>query len=727
VKRSFRLPVRPVSAQDGVVDNWLLFLGAGASVSAPAGLPDFALLSEGVLGALGWTWRPSPDPQRPELGAWDHAVYPSFEPASFAAEVLFGTLHGFGVRFAGEVARVLADEHHEPNAAHHVAAGVLACGGLVWTPNVDLCVERAFAGRSGGSPPRAGRAGGREGVPLLPLTMAGPGSLVKFHGTVEDPQTLAFTDRELLTPLPAQDVEHLVSLARDRRVVLYGYAGADADLADLLEAVFGAAAGVVWYEPKAYQRDYIRQAFPAANIEFAPPFLPDGGLRETVPPTARAFVTDATAHGFTVPDLVAASFAEVLPRQAPRVSLPEPPGITQARLVMRFGAPASEAEAVKTARERDLRAFRWRTIPWHLRWAFSRSLYAGGMAAGVVRAAARARPVLTLPGMRPFRDAVITRQCALLLPRGRWQDVAELTTWAIRNRRLPGGRPYPSDLYYRAYAHRYLMEPGQAARDADAAVDGLASALDPERLAGALLESGAAAIYQGRFDDALKRAFDLRFRRGRYAIPRWQSWGGWLAAAALCHLRKPAEAREALKAAEPRFASEGYQQALADLETIALLADRVDLALGESRPFPHVTHYDAARTPRQRDDLDLVLADLAIASGEMSGARQRYDRVGQRPSCPAAAAWAALGLAEADRLAGDPAAGKAFARVAELARDRGAHWLAVQAILGMAECGDDRALDRWRELRTVLPADLARPSVTDLALGEPRILWTVTI
>jgi hypothetical protein len=48
------------------MEDWLLFLGAGASVAAPACLPDFALLSEGVLGALGWTWKPSPDLQHPE-------------------------------------------------------------------------------------------------------------------------------------------------------------------------------------------------------------------------------------------------------------------------------------------------------------------------------------------------------------------------------------------------------------------------------------------------------------------------------------------------------------------------------------------------------------------------------------------------------------------------------------------------------------------------------------
>src|SRR5215470_3348408 len=145
------------------MDDWLLFLGAGASVAAPACLPDFAKLSEGVLGGLGWTWHPSDGPST--VGEWRQAPYPPFSRVNLAAEVLFGTLYSFGAPFAGEVARVLSDMRHQPNAAHYVAADVLARGGLVWTPNVDLCIEQAFAGRAGTSLPRAGRAGGREGVP----------------------------------------------------------------------------------------------------------------------------------------------------------------------------------------------------------------------------------------------------------------------------------------------------------------------------------------------------------------------------------------------------------------------------------------------------------------------------------------------------------------------------------------------------------------------------------
>ncbi len=245
--------------------DWLMFLGAGASVPAPAMLPAFEALARGVLGAIGWerVW------DKNGTGWWRHASYPEFESDAVAAEVLFGTLHMFGVPFAGQVARVLSDPARTPNVVHHVAAVVLANGGMVWTTNVDLMVERASAALYP-APARAGRAADKSGGLLAALREAGPGTLVKFHGTAEAPATLAFTDRELMTPLPRADVDHLAELARGKRIILYGYAGADADLAGLLDAAFEVAAEVVWYEPVTKRRDDIREAFPAARLRFAP-------------------------------------------------------------------------------------------------------------------------------------------------------------------------------------------------------------------------------------------------------------------------------------------------------------------------------------------------------------------------------------------------------------------------------------------------------------------------
>jgi len=189
--------------------RWLLILGAGASMAPPSRLPSFAELFAGVLESIGW---------RPLDGRWCRPGYPSFAEPDIPAEVLFGTLRRFGVDFAGEVAAALRSI--EPNAVHDVAARVLAHGGAVWTTNIDLGVEAASCEqprRAGRAVPARGGHGAGAGV-LPPLSSAGPGTLVKFHGTAEDPGTLAFTDAELLAPLADDVIRHLVgTAARDRR------------------------------------------------------------------------------------------------------------------------------------------------------------------------------------------------------------------------------------------------------------------------------------------------------------------------------------------------------------------------------------------------------------------------------------------------------------------------------------------------------------------------------
>ena len=92
---------------------------------------------------------------------------------------------------------------------------------------------------------------------------------------------------------------------------------------------------------------------------------------------------------------------------------------------------------------------------------------------------------------------------------------------------------------------------------------------------------------------------------------------------------------------------------------------------------------DAARRGRYRDDLDLLLADIAIAQGRRDEAVDRITRVRSDPSCPIAEMWARIGSAELDRL-GDhrEAAAEAFAALADDAHGRGATWLELQAVAG---------------------------------------------
>ena len=170
------------------MEDWLLFLGAGASVASPTRRPLFLALAAGVLRALGW--RPG---ELEGQKAWIHSRYPPFSDPDLSAEVLFGALRRFGVPFTDQLAGVFADA--DPNAVHQVAASALAAGGCVWTTNVDTAIEAACHER-GLEPPLAGRAADRAPELLRPLKQAAPGTLVKLHGSAAVPETMAFTDRD---------------------------------------------------------------------------------------------------------------------------------------------------------------------------------------------------------------------------------------------------------------------------------------------------------------------------------------------------------------------------------------------------------------------------------------------------------------------------------------------------------------------------------------------------
>ena len=397
----------------GPVTEWVLFLGAGASVSAPTRLPAFPSLARGVLAGVGWRYR---------NGSWRQKGFPTFvDPGRvISPEVLFGTLQAYEVDFAPKIADVL--DVDRPNAAHRVAAAVIESGGMVWTTNVDLAVEAACRQRGLREPPRFGRQtprrqerrsrrnAGFEELPkpplLAPLIGAGPGGLVKFHGTAEDPTTLAFTDRELMTPLADKDAEHLARQVKHRTLVLYGYAGADADLADVLELAIDRADRVLWFEPSLETRDAIGLFFPTVGDGLVPT-LPDEvdahDLGQTVPPTARAFLETARLDGYMVDDDDDPPFAATQESPPdPEVDIGSTPGIMSARLVERFGPSSEELHALFAALRRDLLAWRWSLFPAYARWTFSRSLYNHGIAARMVRI----RVAVSLAVRVPWRPSV---------------------------------------------------------------------------------------------------------------------------------------------------------------------------------------------------------------------------------------------------------------------------------------------------------------------------------
>jgi len=426
-------------------------------------------------------------------------------------------------------------------------------------------------------------------------------------------------------------------------------------------------------------------------------------------------------HADVVPGITPDVFArEMLQGERPpldvRLSITSPPAIVHARLVERFGDWRADERALRAARRADALHLRARSLPAHTRWAMGRSLYGDGLLARVVEWFAGRREILD--GLRPTaaRDYLITGASALRLQQRDWDRVREFAGWAVQRRGAP------ADYYYLAYGLRYSMRVEQARRAADAAERGLSASGDPERHAGAVLEQGCAAIYQGRFGDARRYAFELAQRTGRYAIPRWRAWGFWLDGIALCYERDPDAADEAFDRAMRRFEQEGRPGPVADVLTGRVLADRVRLALGR-RASPSTNLSDAEELGgRYLDDRALVLADVHLASRQADEAERLLRRVAASPSCPVAGAWASLGLAEVARLDGDQRAADRFAELAQFASESGAHWLGVQAAIGLGLSEDPRAAAIW----AALPAELRSDTAVATGLGRPRVLWMMT-
>jgi hypothetical protein len=707
----------------------LIMLGAGASRAGPTFMPAFDGMRTAILARLGWRW---------DAGSRSY-VHPEpigrrqFPPLSSArltardapAEVVFGTLHRFEIPFAAQVESTLAEWQPRFNAVHLASATALRGGCPVWTPNIDLGVERACSSPTEALPKRVivGERG-EDGKPVpVDFGSVDTTTLLKFHGSVDAPGSLAFTDLQLLAPYSDDEVQHLARLARDRTFVLYGYAGKDADLRRLLIASMSAATDVRWFEPSNAVRDYIRRSFRDVQVSFDPDELPydDSRVADNVEVTASSFLSYADSE-----DLLEHAGPEIRrslgTTETRDVSFDfDPPAIAQARLVERFGRAGDVAWALAAARRADLLRPRPTHVSAHCRWALSRSLYSDkGLLRRVIGAAAR-RPKALRYAPHRIASVVYDKGTAVLLPAGEIDALYDLTTQAREQPWREGGLRHGSDLYYRAHALRYLDRPEEARVMLDKAgrllVDRWGGS-DAERYAGVLLDAGIVALYQARIDDAFEAADALVFGPGCYAIGRWSGWGHWLWA--MSHLYSCAfpgadvdidaatkKADEHIDAAEADFCDSELDRARGDVQVLRLLRHRLRIAAGHDEDPPETS---ARLTRRQSDDIALLHADIALARGHFEQADARLSVVERASATAVAVAWSRFGRAViAHRTR---AAGPDLADIEGDAIRVGAWWLAAQARLarGDAEVEVEHAPHR--------------PRVR--AVGAPSVLWLLT-
>jgi hypothetical protein len=302
----------------------------------------------------------------------------------------------------------------------------------------------------------------------------------------------------------------------------------------------------------------------------------------------------------------------------------------------------------------------------------------------------------------------------------------------------------PVDHYYLGHALRYAGEVTQARAHQRLAEIGFSEsgprAADPERLAGAILEQGVLDLNQGRFSDALGRGSDLVAMRGRYAIQRWGAWGHWLLGAAHIYQLQIEAGMADVGAADDWFAAVGDARQRVDGRIMALLAARVSQALGVSEPpliskvlgqggpSPAKSPSSGARhapiTERQRDDIALVEADIALGQGRVDDGARLVSGMTRRPATTIGGHWAELVRTEVTRSRGGDAI-PGFTAVAAQSGRIGATWLQLQAVAGLARCGAPGAAARWDQLAGAMQLNSIE-RLRQLTFADRPLLWAVT-
>jgi len=706
------------------MSDWMMFLGAGASMANPTNIPGFDRLRDEILNALGWDKHDDIYVHPKPVGGRDFPDLRSSRlSARFApAEVVFGTLHRFGVPFASQVERLLLEPRPDFNAVHAVAAAVLAGEGPVWTPNIDVAVEDAYQSASNSGIRRVVVGERDESGRRLEFRadQVADGVLFKVHGSADLPGSLAFTDLELLAPYNRDEIEHLSELARGRRLVFYGYRGADTDLRTLVEACITKASEVVWYELDPGSRDAIGRAF-GDRVRFGPEQLPsrDGSdWQANLAATAEQFLVQADDAGLSPEAQLRADLGSAGRRRPVRISFdPDPPAIVQARLVERFGRADDEKDALSAARRADLLTKHPHAVSAHIHWALSSSLYLrGGLLGRVVRAAA-GHPTLSAALPTRFRTFVFDKGPAMLLSRGRHTQLRDLSERALSLEERSDPLRRGSDLYYRAHSLRYLNRPDAARRDLDEAARLLvdrSGRSDAERYAGVLLERGINAIGRAKPAEAFSAADDLVKGPGRYAIGRWSGWGHWLwGMAHLYSLAVPGDIRSGNSLADAAteldlawldFKDSDLTTGLGDVYIGRLLLYRLQMACSQPGTEPQAPEL----SQRQHQDQLLLFADIALADADVEAALSHLDAVDRLQPSELTASLARFARAEiAHRF---KTSGPSLAEIQSEAEAVGAYFLAGQAALGLSEEAETATAN----------GQLIR------AVGTPRVLWLLT-
>ena len=556
-------------------EKLFVFVGAGVSLSVPAGLPLFGWIRDELLIQLGLDdYVPPSRPEHPRTEQQQVA-------AGLVPEPFLLALQGGGVDIAGWLQGTL--EGGEPNAAH-VALAQLAVGGArVWTVNFDTLIERAS------------RLMLR--VCAWPSTPSGDAQLLKPHGTLTG--QLIVTADQVLKGLEPSWERQLRADVEGRTVIFVGYSGWDLDFQPLWNDALQAAGTVLWFDmpdpaEQERKRGLLHAVERSGRLEFPQRSPPTPGAR---PNPSWDFVEWCQQHDLIdIDDGLVARLHERIPATTyPRLqgSVPFARAATQQVLGDSLAARRSYVRLALLGPQRDRAAGQLTAL----------TLNHGGRLVGAVLAFARVVPSIGSRA-KALRGVALRKRATILSNRGQHSAV-------IRATARPWTDHESTRLVLRACALRMTASLDEAAAVADAAMRQSLQEGHPVRAAHAAFQQGLSLIWAGRLDEAERHIHDRQRPYAALASTRWVAWADFTEAVLAIHRRRLESALRALDVGAIRFRADGLIDGQIDIDTVRLTALRL---AGDDDAF------DSHRRRLER------LADPTIRQGTHYARGSRFTR-----------------------------------------------------------------------------------------------------
>lgn len=608
-------------------EDLFVFVGAGASVSPPAGLANFEELRDEILRQLGLSafvrGASDEDPAKVEVVC---ALVPEpfmldLKDAEIPVEPWLEEVLGAG----------------SPNAVHKALAALILAGAKVWTVNFESLIERADPGVKATAWPNA---------------PASDASLIKAHGTLGG--RLIFAADQVLAPLSDVWRQRLRADVDGRTVVFLGYRGRDLDFQPVWSDVLAGAHRVIWFE----QRD------------------PSDPMRAAEQTWKEMLLREVNARG-----------ALVFPPAAPPPPTTEPAPGSYPNASWDFVCWCREQNLVDVNPEFALRLLEKRAapdfplLPGDRTWAKPMVLGHLGDYIGardrylslLVRAGTRRRAAGSLVRLQVTHGGRVTGallRCAEFAPPfGRWRTWRttakrkRLTIYhraavhraVLRGTRHIGEGDISTLLILRAASLRVTGSLDEAAATAEKAFRRARREEHAVRAAHAAFQKANALLWAERIDEA---SHCLRYELQPFAVNASNRWVAWAEFIAACIAVREADATGALSLfalSDTRFGAEALIDGRIGVGVARLTAHRLvgdeegfiaelrslsDLIRGRQRG----QRYYARRNRFTAEAIRIERAEFARVREELREAHRLYREIA-KSSYPLHAALGELGLA----------------------------------------------------------------------------------